>query len=545
MEPNAIARRLTLPLTAVGRGVTTLDTLRRAGLLDPRAALAGAEAFVRWRASAAAAVSAAARRHPGRDAFVDDDGRLTFAELDEVSTNVAGALRDRGVDETARVGILCRNHRGLVVTLLAASKLGADVVLLNTELAAGPLAEIVEREEIDLLAHDADLVDATGSVAASVTRIVADRPTGPDDGTDVLSVPDLCAVSHGELPRPARDGALVLLTSGTTGVPKGARRGRPPADPLAVAGLLELLPYRAGDVIVVAPPLFHALGMSQCQMAPLMGSTLVVHRRFDAEATLRTLAAERATVLAAVPVMLRRLLAVDPAVRDSLDLSALRMVVCSGSALPPTLAEAWLDTFGENLHNLYGSTEVAQAAIATPSDLRAAPGTVGRAPHGTRIRVLGPDDEPVPAGVSGRVFVGSGFAFEGYTGGTTRAVIDGLMSTGDVGHLDDDGRLFIDGREDDMIVSGGENLYPREVELLLEGLDGVAEVVVVGVPDEEYGERLRAVVVRVEGADLDEDTVRDHARANLGRFKVPRDVVFIDDLPRNPAGKVLRNELRS
>jgi fatty-acyl-CoA synthase len=276
-----------------------------------------------------------------------------------------------------------------------------------------------------------------------------------------------------------------------------------------------------------------------------MGSTLVVQRRFDAEAALRAIATERVTVLAAVPVMLRRLLAVDEGVRRALDLSALRMVVCSGSALPPVLADAWMDAFGDNLHNLYGSTEVAQAAIATPADLRAAPGTVGRAPYGTTIRILDPDDQPVPPGTSGRIFVGNGFAFDGYTGGTTKALVDGLLSTGDVGHLDGEGRLFVEGREDDMIVSGGENLYPREIEALLEQLDGVSEVAVVGGPDEEFGERLRAIVVRAEGASLDEDAVRGHARANLGRFKVPRDVVFVDELPRNPAGKVLRNELRS
>lgn len=543
-----IARRLALPFTAVGRSVMALDTLRRAGLLDPRAAVAGAEAFVRWRATPAAAVAAAARRHPDRDAIVDDDGALTFSELDRLSTNLAGGLAARGVDESRRVGILCRNHRWLLLAQLAANKLGADVVLLNTELAPAQLAEVVDREGIDLVVHDVDLADAVATLADRVTRVAADGT--PESGAAAAAdapptVPGLCRVVHDALPRPPRDGALVLLTSGTTGVPKGARRGRPPADPAAVAGLLELLPYRAGDVIFVAPPLFHALGMSQCQLAPLMGSTLVVRRRFDAEAVLRTIAEQRVTVLAAVPVMLRRLLAVDEDVRRSLDLSALRMVVCSGSALPPVLAEAWLDAFGENLHNLYGSTEVAQAAIATPADLRAAPGTVGRAPYGTTIRILDDDDTPVPVGTSGRIFVGNGFVFDGYTGGTTKALVDGLLSTGDVGHLDADGRLFVEGREDDMIVSGGENLYPREVEALLERLDGVAEAVVVGVPDEEFGERLRAVVVPQDGATLDADAIRDHARANLGRFKVPRDVVFVDELPRNPAGKVLRNQLRS
>jgi fatty-acyl-CoA synthase len=202
-----------------------------------------------------------------------------------------------------------------------------------------------------------------------------------------------------------------------------------------------------------------------------------------------------------------------------------------------------MDLLGDVVYNLYGSTEVAYAAIATPQDLRAAPGTVGRPPTGTRIKLFDDDGKPVPAGESGRIFVGSSMQFEGYTGGGSKETLEGLMSTGDIGHFDENGRLFVDGRDDDMIVSGGENVFPAEVEDLLGGLDGVAEAAVVGVDDEKYGKRLRAYVVRNDGASLDEEDVKSYVKSNLARYKVPRDVVFVDEMPRNPAGKVMKRKL--
>jgi fatty-acyl-CoA synthase len=188
-------------------------------------------------------------------------------------------------------------------------------------------------------------------------------------------------------------------------------------------------------------------------------------------------------------------------------------------------------------------TEVAWATIATPQDLRAAPGTAGRPPRGTVGRLDDADDREVAPGETGRIFVGSELAFEGYTGGGGKAIVEGLMSTGDVGHFDADGRLFIDGRDDEMIVSGGENVFPREVEDLVACLDGIDEVAMVGVSDDDFGQRLRAFVVLSDGAQVTEDDIKAHVKANLARFKIPREVVFLDELPRNATGKVLKREL--
>jgi fatty-acyl-CoA synthase len=202
-----------------------------------------------------------------------------------------------------------------------------------------------------------------------------------------------------------------------------------------------------------------------------------------------------------------------------------------------------MDAFGDILYNLYGSTEVAYAAIATPSDLRAAPGCVGRPPYGTEVRLVDADGRPVAVGQTGRIFVGNSIQFAGYTGGGDKERLDGLMSTGDVGHLDEHGRLFVSGRDDDMIISGGENVYPAEIEDLLTAHPAISEAAVIGVDDPDFGQRLRGYLVPAAGQQPDSEQIRQYVRDNLARFKVPRDIVFLDSLPRNPAGKVVKRDL--
>jgi len=202
-----------------------------------------------------------------------------------------------------------------------------------------------------------------------------------------------------------------------------------------------------------------------------------------------------------------------------------------------------MDEFGDNLYNLYGSTEVAWASIASPEDLRAAPGTAGKPPRGTVLRIYDENGAQLPAGETGRIFVGNEMLFEGYTGGGSKDVIDGLMATGDVGRIDQAGRLFVEGRDDEMIVSGGENVFPKEVEDVISRMPGVGDVAAIGVEDEQFGQRLKAFVVSDGGKKPSEDEVKKHVKANLARYKVPREVEFIDELPRNATGKVLKREL--
>ncbi|TDD74740.1 AMP-binding protein, partial [Actinomadura rubrisoli] len=336
---------------------------------------------------------------------------------------------------------------------------------------------------------------------------------------------------------PSRHGSIVILTSGTSGRPRGAPR--PPSRSMALpGGILAKVPLRGGEPAFVAPPLFHGLGLTTALLALGLGSTLVLRRRFDAETVLDDLEAHRCGSFIAVPVMLGRVLA-SPGLA-SRDLSRLRVVMTGGARLDADLCRRAMAAFGPSVYNFYGSTEASCITIATPDDLAAAPGCAGRPPLGTTVAVLGDDARPVPPGAVGRIFVDSPARFGGYTGGGGKEEVGGLMAVGDLGHLDGGGRLHVDGRADEMIVSGGENVHPGEVEDLLSAHPAVDEAAVAGVPDAEFGQRLRAFVV---ARGLTEDEVKAHVAANLARYKVPREVVFLDELPRNAAGKVLKRDL--
>ena len=489
----------------------------------------------------AGAVRIAARRDAGAIGLVDERGELTFGELDRRSTALARAWQQRGLDSASVIALLCRDHRGLVESMFAAGKLGARALLMNTGFAKPQFAAVAAREGVDALVYDVEFTEILEDVPDSVPRYLAwvDGADSPHETLDELIA---AGGDGGDLRRPKTVGSLVLLTSGTTGTPKGAPRQV--SSPFAAAQFLDRIPLRAGERTFFGAPLFHGTGLSQFLLTLALGSTTVLRRRFDPRATLQALADYRVEELVVVPTMLQRILNLPEEEIRGYDTSALRIIFCAGSALPPEVGNRAMELFGEVVYNLYGSTEVAVATVATPQDWRRAPGTVGRAPVGCKIALYGKDGRKITAANTvGRVFVGSGLRFSGYTGGGGKEEIDGLLSSGDVGHFDEDGLLFIDGRDDDMIVSGGENVFPAEVENLLVEHPALADAAVIGVPDEEFGQRLKAFVVTRDGAAITEDEVRQHVKANLARHKVPRDVVIVESLPRNATGKLLRAEL--
>jgi acyl-CoA synthetase (AMP-forming)/AMP-acid ligase II len=518
-------------------------TLVDAGLIAPirpdRLALAG-RSLVRWGTTSAGAVAVAAARAPQQPAVIDELGTLSYGELSRRANALASSFAAHGIREGDGVALMCRNHRGFMDATIACSRLGAHALYLNTMFAAPQLADVVEREGAKAIVYDeefAALVDHARSVR---TRFVAWHD-GEGAAADPLLEDLIAAGDSAGVPAPDEPGRVVILTSGTTGTPKGARRSSPG---LSSAGaLLSKIPLRARGTTMIAAPLFHSWGLAHFTLGVPLSSTFVLRRRFDPEGTLRAIARHRATALIVVPVMLQRILELPQETLDRYDTSSLRAIAVSGSALPGPLATRVMDQFGDVLYNLYGSTEVAWATIATPEDLRAAPGCAGRPPLGTIVKLYDKQDREVPAGETGRIFVASGFPFEGYTGGDTKATIGDLMSSGDVGHFDAAGRLFIDGRDDDMIISGGENLFPSEVEDLLAGHPAVREVAVVGVDDEDWGQRLKAVVVLQEGESATDDELKTYVKKNLAAFKVPREIVFVDALPRNATGKVLKRDL--
>jgi fatty-acyl-CoA synthase len=477
---------------------------------------------------------------PDATAIVDERGSLSFGELDRRTNALANSLAAAGVRAGHGVGIMCRNHRGFVEATVATAKLGADVLYLNTAFAGPQLAEVVEREGPGALIYDEEFSGLLEHAGADRSCFIAWCDS--DDVSDP-TLDELIAAGSGKLPpAPDRVGRTVILTSGTTGSPKGANRSSPTSLDPAIS-LLSKIPLKRGQTTHIAAPLFHSWGFAHFTIGLMLNSTLVLHRRFDPEASLAAIARARADSLVVVPVMMQRILDLPAETRSKYDTSSLSIVAASGSALPGDLATEWMDAYGDTLYNLYGSTEVAWATIASPDEMRAAPGTAGTPPRGTVVRLYDERGRPVPQGETGRIFVGNEFLFEGYTGGGTKDEIDGLMATGDVGRFDAGGRLFVEGRDDEMIVSGGENVFPKEVEDLLARHEAVAEAAALGVPDDEFGQRLLAYVVRKLGADVGEDDLKAYVKQNLARYKVPREIRFLDELPRNATGKVLKREL--
>ncbi len=525
----------------------TLYALTRAGFVRPERpdTLARvAQILMRWGFTPAAATAAAAARFPNETALIDELGDLTFRELHRRSNALANAMQDRGVVEGDGVAILARNHRYFVEATIACAKIGARALYLNTSFAAPQARDVLEREKPRATVYDAEFAKLINHATRGrrTKRFVAwvgdDEPLEGDEIIEDL----IESTDPDDVVPPEEEPKFVILTSGTTGTPKGASRSAPKGiDP--IGGLLGRVPYHVRERTFIVAPLFHAWGIGQYMIGSAFSSTLILQNRFDPEKTLEAIDEHRPEVMVVVPVMLSRILELPQDVRAKYDTSSLRIVFASGSALPGELAQRWMDAFGDNLYNLYGSTEVAWATIGTPEDLRAAPGTAGKAPRGTVLKIVDKNGKELPNGETGRIFVGSELVFEGYTGGGSKETsADGLMSTGDMGHIDAEGRLFIDSREDDMIVSGGENVYPGEVEELLSNHPKISDAAVVGVDDEKFGQRLKAFVV--SSGELSEDDVKTYVKEHLARYKVPREVEFLDELPRNATGKVMKRELQ-
>ncbi|MEU6563362.1 acyl-CoA synthetase [Nocardia nova] len=522
------------------------SVLRRRGMVDPRQPLE----LVRTMRDAntigpfATVLAHAARQDGAAPALVDEHGTLSFHDLDRQSNALARALAAAGFAAGSVVGVLCRDHRGMVLSLLAAGKLGVRVVLLNTGSAGPQLAEVVAREGVRALLFDSEFAERAQAIPSDILRFLT--WTDGEKPAEIPTIGELAAPhSTDPVPPPRRPGGLVILTSGTTGTPKGAPRDK--VSPLQSAQFLDRVPLPRNATMVMAAPIFHGTGLSQCTLGWALGNRVIFRqRKFDPVATLAAVAEYRAATLVLVPTMLQRIVDLDEEILNRYDTSSLEVIFAAGSSISPDLSRRTAQVFGDVLYNLYASTEVAVAAVATPEDMRAAPGTVGRPPVGCRVALYDAERRRITApDTIGTIFVSSGLSFGGYTDGRNKEIVDGLLSSGDLGHFDAEGRLFIDGRDDDMIVSGGENVYPLEVENLLVDRSDVLEAAVVGVDDHDFGKRLRAFVVRAPGAETNAGEIRAHVKSHLARHKVPRDVVFVDELPRNATGKLLRRQLEA
>ncbi|WP_044095796.1 long-chain-fatty-acid--CoA ligase FadD2 [Mycobacterium canetti] len=537
----------------VARGTAELHYLRKiiesgAIGLEPPLAYAALAADIRKWGEVGMLPSHNARRAPNRAAVIDEEGTLTFSELDEAAHALANGLLAKGVRAGDGVAILARNHRWFVIANYGAARVGARIILLNSEFSGPQIKEVSDREGAKVIIYDDEYTKAVSLAQPPLGKLRAlgvnpddDKPSGSTDET----LAELIARSStAPAPKASRRASIIVLTSGTTGTPKGANRSTPPT--LApVGGILSHVPFKAGEVTLLPSPMFHALGYMHAALAMFLGSTLVLRRRFKPALVLEDIEKHRATSMVVVPVMLSRILDQLEKTEPKPDLSSLKIVFVSGSQLGAELATRALRDLGPVVYNMYGSTEVAFATIAGPKDLQSNPATVGPVVKGVTVKILDDNGTEVPQGAVGRIFVGNTFPFEGYTGGGGKQIVDGLLSSGDVGYFDERGLLYVSGRDDDMIVSGGENVFPAEVEDLISGHPDVVEASAIGVDDKEFGARLRAFVVKKPGADVDEDTIKRYVRDHLARYKVPREVIFLDELPRNPTGKVLKRELRN
>ncbi|MFT4126137.1 MAG: AMP-binding protein [Gordonia sp. (in: high G+C Gram-positive bacteria)] len=478
-----------------------------------------------------AALAASAARYPEVVAVTGPGESMTYRAMWRETDAQARGLRAEGISSSTKVGILHRNSPMFVRSLVAAAKLGADVVLLNTAMSGPQLDDVIVAESVTAVLGDDDLI-ALLPPRDGVTHV------------DTARLWDLAATgSPGRLKPPPREGRMVILTSGTTGTPKGAARSAGTNALDAAASVLASIPFRARDTIVIPSPFFHAWGLNGLLLGLGMSATIVTTPTFRAVDTLTQIDRYRADGLIVVPTMLQRICDTDPAVLAQFDTGTLRYLGSSGSAISPDLVTEVLDRFGPVLYNIYGSTEVALATVAGPADLRRFPTTAGRRVPGVGVMVLDDAGRPVPDGTVGRIFVANSFRFDGYTNGATKESAAGGLSSGDKGYFDPDGRLFIVGREDDMIVSGGENIYPLEVENLLVADERIVEAAVVGIPHESFGQVLKAIIVVADGHELTTDDVRDLVASRLARYKVPKVIEFTDALPRTATGKLLRRKM--
>lgn len=535
----------------ISQTLALVSTMRRARLIAPMRPdryLKIAAAMRREGLGFTSGFAGAAQRCPDRPGLIDELGSLTWRQLEERSNALAAALQGLPGGAPRVVGVMCRNHRGFVDALLGANRIGADVLLLNTSFAGPALADVVTREGVDAVIYDEEFTDTVNRAFADkpdATRIVAWADQQHD-----LTVEKLIADHRGQRPQRTGDkGKVILLTSGTTGTPKGAKHSGGGGGVQTLKAILDRTPWRAEEPIVIVAPMFHAWGFSQLVLASSLACTVITRRKFDPEATLDLIDRHQATALAVVPVMFDRIMDLPEEVLNRYSGRSLRFAAASGSRMRPDVVISFMDRFGDVIYNNYNATEAGMIATATPQDLRAAPDTAGRPAEGTEIRILDQDFNDLPTGEVGTIYVRNDSQFDGYTSGATKDFHAGFMSSGDVGYLDESGRLFVVGRDDEMIVSGGENVYPIEVEKTLAAHPDVAEAAVIGVDDEQYGQRLAAFVVLEPGARADEqatvDALKQHVRDNLANYKVPREIAILDELPRGSTGKIQRAELQA
>jgi fatty-acyl-CoA synthase len=486
-----------------------------------------------------------------RPAFVWRGRTIDFATADDRIDRLAAGLRRRGLKRRDAVALVLRNRPEFFEIEGAMARLGGSAVSVSWRSTAAELRYLLEHSGAKAVFFEHDLADVVEEAVKGLPALARDRLIAVDGDAPGMARYDDVLDTRKSAVADEEDGAVVIYTSGTTGRPKGAVRRFGAGQVLGFAAFLERVPMRRSDRHLCVCPLYHSTGLGFASMSLMVGGAVVLEPEFEPMSFLRTVERERITTTALVPTMLHRLMALDPEVIRGHSTRSLRVMACGGAQLPAPLARRALGAFGDVLYNFYGATETGLVTVATPDDLRALPGTIGRALHGVSIRLLDAEGAVVPTGEVGELYARSTMLVEGYhadDSATRSSMRDGHFSVGDLATVDEAGRYMIVGRRRDMVISGGVNVYPAEVEALIDAHPAVAQAAVVGVVDEEWGERLRAFVV-LRDSVTDEpralaQELRQWCRERASGAKVPREWVFVEALPSNPTGKVLKRELR-
>jgi acyl-CoA synthetase (AMP-forming)/AMP-acid ligase II len=503
-----------------------LAKLRRTRLLTAAGILYLLEAVMTTGVNLMALLRVAAKLHPRRTALIDEREQVTYTELWRQAEVLAVALHvDHGVQARQKVAVTCRNHAAAAKAVFAISRLGAHVFLLNPEMSADQLLALEQRLRFDLYVHDEQLAGVFESPSLRGKAVPAYHPTGSS----------IDRLSSADRPRrvrlkKARAGSIVVMTGGTTGQPKAASRKPslfaflPPF--VALLTQVHLDRYRS---VYIATPMYHGFGLASVFVSVILGARMYFTRRFEAGRTCSLIASHRIQAVTLVPLMLQRMLRHEPQA-----LAPLRCIITGGALLDPALAREALRELGPKLFNLYGTSEAGFCIMATPDVLQRKPESIGKPVQGVRARIMDDAGREVGERKVGRLCIRSAWT-------TSRK---SWIETGDLAYRDAEGDVFLCGRVDDMIVSGGENVYPVELENVLVQHPDVDAVAVFGVPDKEFGQRLKAVVKKKSGTVLDEATLLAWLKPRVARYQVPAVIEFREELPYTPLGKLDKKALR-
>ncbi len=475
------------------------------------------------------------------------EDEASYPELFGAALRVSSGLAALGVGAGDRVALLLRNSLEFLQASIATVPLGASAVPINWHWRGEEIAHVLSDSGAKVLVLHADLWPALeGRVPAGVALVAV----GDGDVPGAIRWEQWIAEQEPWLEAPEAAPMSIIYTSGTTGKPKGVVREQASEEKREEtrAMLAEVFQLAEGERTVIPAPMYHTAPNVYALACALLGMDMTIMERFDPEEFLRIVQERRVTVVQMVPTMFVRLLALPREVRESYDVSSLRWVVHAAAPCPPDVKRQMIDWLGPIVAEYYGGTETGPVTYCTSEEWLAHPGTVGRPLANARVRVLGEDGAELPPGESGEVYVWldafPNFTYEGDEEKRRSIERDGLVSVGDIGYLDEEGFLYLNDRRSYMVISGGVNIYPAEIEACLLGLEGVRDCAVFGIPDQEFGESLAAHVELDEGAALAEDDVRAHIRAGLASYKTPKVVVFEDALPREDSGKIFKRRLR-